>query len=120
MPRLLFALAASILLGPAARAGDSLELRFNEQVRPFVERYCVSCHGGRKPKGDFDLSRQPTVEQWGRVLERLRADEMPPEDASRRPAPGERQAVVAWIRELRDREARRQAGDPGPVFARRL
>ena len=32
----------------------------------------------------------------------------------------ERAAVVAWIRDLRDRETRRNAGDPGTVLARRL
>src|SRR5207247_1290569 len=54
------------------------------------------------------------------VLDRLRADEMPPEDAPRRPAPEERAEVVAWLGELRDDVARRHAGDPGTVLARRL
>src|SRR5205085_9054082 len=42
-----------------------------------------------------------------------------PEEA-RRPKPGERAAVIAWIRDLRDHEAKRNAGDPGTVLARRL
>src|SRR5262249_4777256 len=58
--------------------------------------------------------------QWQRVLERLRAQEMPPEEAPRQPDSAERAAVVAWIRDLRDRDAQRNAGDPGPVLARRL
>ncbi len=45
---------------------------------------------------------------------------MPPDDAPRQPAADERAAVVAWIRDLRDRETRRNAGDPGTVLARRL
>ena len=45
---------------------------------------------------------------------------MPPEDAPRQPEADERAAVVAWIRDLRDREAQRNAGDPGTVLARRL
>ncbi|HZV04790.1 MAG TPA: DUF1592 domain-containing protein [Gemmataceae bacterium] len=106
---------------------DSLESRFSSRVRPFLERYCFSCHGEKKQKAHLDLSRDSTVHavanntrQWERVLERLQADEMPPEEASRQPKPEERAAVVAWIRELRDREARRNAGDPGTVLARRL
>jgi hypothetical protein len=106
---------------------DSLERRFATEVRPFVERYCLSCHGPKKHKGDLDLSRDSTVAavsghpaQWQRVLERLQAEEMPPDGAPRRPESAERAAVVAWIRDLRDREARRGAGDPGPVLARRL
>src|SRR5262249_11360557 len=58
--------------------------------------------------------------QWQLVLERLQAEEMPPEEAPRHPEPGERAAVVAWMRDLRDREAKRHAGDPGTVLARRL
>ena len=45
---------------------------------------------------------------------------MPPEEAPRQPTPHERRAVVEWIAAVRDREARRNAGDPGPVLARRL
>jgi hypothetical protein len=45
---------------------------------------------------------------------------MPPEEAPRQPESNERAAVVAWIRDLLDREARRNDGDPGPVLARRL
>jgi mono/diheme cytochrome c family protein len=114
---------------PAAppSAADSLEERFAIQVRPFLESYCVSCHGPEKKKGSLDLSGDSTVtavaqhaRQWERVLERLQAEEMPPEKAPLRPAPAERAAVIAWIRDLRDREERRNAGDPGPVLARRL
>jgi hypothetical protein len=96
-------------------------------VQPFLERYCFSCHGSKKPKASLDLSRDATVSaivnnprQWELVLERLQAREMPPENAPRRPRAEERAAVIAWIRDLRDREATRNAGDPGTVLARRL
>ena len=32
-------------------AVDPLEERFSTHVRPFLERYCVSCHGPKKHKG---------------------------------------------------------------------
>src|SRR6516165_4856143 len=41
---------------------DPLEHRFSREVRPFLERYCISCHGAKKPKGKLDLSRDSTVE----------------------------------------------------------
>jgi mono/diheme cytochrome c family protein len=111
---------------PTAKA-DPLEQRFSAQVQPFVEHYCVSCHGPEKHKGSLDLSHDSTVAavaqnagQWERVLERLRAEEMPPAKAPRRPTADERAAVVAWIRDVQEREERRNAGDPGPVLARRL
>jgi hypothetical protein len=110
-----------------ASPGDLLEHRFSAEVQPFLQRYCVSCHGPHKQKAALDLSRYSTVSavtnnvrQWELVLERLQAEEMPPEDAPRRPGPDERAAVVAWIRDLRDHEARRNAGDPGTVLAHRL
>jgi hypothetical protein len=118
-----------VRLAPTAPAQteSSLERRFATQVRPFLERYCYSCHGPKKPKARLDLSGDATVaavaghlSRWERVWERLQAQEMPPEEAPRRPSADERAAVVAWLRDLRDREARRNAGDPGPVPARRL
>src|SRR5262249_52550434 len=36
------------------------------------------------------------------------------------PKPHERRAVLEWVRELREQEARKNAGDPGEVLARRL
>jgi hypothetical protein len=108
-------------------AVDPLERRLSTQVRPFLERYCVSCHGAKKQKANLDLSRGVSLKaitgnfrQWEKVLQRLQASEMPPEDATRQPKPEERSAVISWIRELRDREAQRNAGDPGTVQARRL
>jgi len=111
---------------PSAEA-DPLEHRFATGVQPFLESYCIACHGPEKHKASLDLSRDSTVaavasnvRQWQAVLERLEAEEMPPEEAPRQPTADERAAVVAWIRDLRDREERRNAGDPGPVLAHRL
>jgi hypothetical protein len=110
----------------SATADDTLEHRFSTHVQPFLSRYCFGCHGPKKQKAALDLSRDATVlaiadnpGRWEMVLERLKAREMPPEKA-RQPKADERSAVVAWIEELRDREAARSAGDPGMVLARRL
>jgi hypothetical protein len=104
-----------------------LERRFEEVVRPFLKGNCLGCHGAEKPKAKLDLSVYTTASAvakdhrvWEMVLERLGAGEMPPEKAPRQPTTRERQSVVDWIGALRDREARRNAGDPGPVLARRL
>ena len=115
-------------LAAGAEPGESpLERRFEEVVRPFLEAHCLACHGVKKQEGKLDLSAQTTSAAvvknhrlWETVLERLDAEEMPPEDAPRQPSPRDRQAVIEWVRALRAREARRNAGDPGPVLARRL
>jgi hypothetical protein len=108
-------------------AVDPLELRFTNQVRPFLKRYCFECHGSTKPEADLDLSHDDTVaavvknaRSWEKVVAKLAANKMPPDDAEIQPAAEERAAVIAWLRELHERETLRSAGDPGPVLARRL
>ena len=115
-------------LALAAEPGrGELEGRFRESVRPFVQTYCVGCHRGAKPKGDFDLAAYTNLDgvlkderQWGRVLEKLKAGEMPPDEAKLQPTAKERETIVAWIAGLRGFESREAAGDPGVVLARRL
>ena len=98
----------------------TLDERFTKEVKPFLDRYCISCHGTTKPKADLNLAPRQTVEaiarnekQWELVLERLHADEMPPEDAKQQPKPEERAAVIAWLNDAARPEADRNAGDPG-------
>ena len=50
----------------------------------------------------------------------VRTTEMPPADAKSQPTTEQRSAVIRWIQAARDQEANRNAGDPGPVLARRL
>ena len=115
----------------ATRAAEPLDVNLERQftgvVRPFLNRYCVECHGQKQPKARLDLSAYVTAAAvarnhriWEAVAERLENDEMPPEKASRQPTAHERRAVIEWIAALRDNEAKRNAGDPGEVLARRL
>jgi hypothetical protein len=105
---------------------DPLDPRFAAEVRPFFERYCFSCHNPKKKKGDLDLSHDfgiPAIARnprlWEQVQARIRDQEMPPEDA-KQPKDDERRAAIAWLGDLGDREAAKNAGDPGIVLARRL
>jgi len=106
---------------------ETLESQFTTQVKPFLENYCYQCHGATKPKAMLDLVKDATmpaivknIAHWEHVLTRVEAKEMPPEDTKKQPKAEERAAVVAWLRAVRDREAARNAGDPGIVLARRL
>ncbi len=112
---------------PPKPEAPTVDTQLRDRVRPFLETYCVRCHGKHKPKGDMDLSRLATaepaaksLERWQLVLEQLEADSMPPAKAPRRPSAQARDAVIAWIGTMRKREAARHAGDPGSVLARRL
>ncbi len=126
--KLVFSLAACVVApGASARDEPSLETRFDTMVRPFLNQNCLACHGPLKPKAKLDLSVYGTVPSivkeykvWGLVRARLEAEEMPPGEAGHQPTLQERREMVAWISALLDREARKNAGDPGPVLARRL
>lgn len=111
----------------AAEPEGGLDRVFSGTVRPFLETHCFACHGREKQKGKLDISHYAAVEtvaqdlrRWEDVLDRLQGEEMPPEEAKSQPSPELRREVIGWIRALRAREARRHAGDPGPVLARRL
>jgi mono/diheme cytochrome c family protein len=113
-------------VGDPAAAGQ-LERTFRETVQPFVQTYCVSCHGWEKPKGELDLTPYGTWQsvakdypRWAIVLEQIESGDMPPAKAKEQPTAEVRGQVARWIRGVRDYEAQRTAGDPGPVLARRL
>jgi hypothetical protein len=121
-------LSAILLAGMyAAEPGNAgLERGFTQTVRPFLSTYCVGCHSGSSPAAHFDLSAYSTAaavirdySRWDRVLDKLTSGQMPPKPAKQPPA-ADRQGVVEWIQAMRLSEARRNAGDPGPVLARRL
>ena len=117
----------SLAICARAIAADELEQHFAKNLRPFVENYCLSCHDSETKKAELDLSPFKTVDSiakeyahWELVLERLRSGDMPPKKSKTQPTADERKNAIAWIEALREREAQRNAGDPGPVLARRL
>jgi len=135
MPRSRFAVAGIVLLvgssavtaAAAEPDAPALAHRYEAVVQPFLKNHCLACHGALKREGKLDLSvysslqtvvKNPQV--WDLVLERLEAEEMPPEKAPRQPLAHERRAVIEWIADVHEHEARRNAGDPGAVLARRL
>ncbi len=108
-------------------SSDPLEQKFRGAVVPFLDTYCLRCHSTNKPKGDLDLSAYKTVNsvaadltRWELVLKQLEAKSMPPAKAKRHPTAVQSREVIAWVRDIRKRQADRNAGDPGPVPARRL
>ncbi|HEX5229369.1 MAG TPA: DUF1587 domain-containing protein, partial [Bryobacteraceae bacterium] len=95
-------------------------------MQPFVKQYCFACHSGAKPAAGFDLKSYTDLAKvvedhprWALMREKLMAREMPPKQMPQPPAEA-REQVVNWIQAMRTQEARKNAGDPGPVLARRL
>lgn len=104
-----------------------LDKQFTTTVRPFLQSYCVACHGKNKPQAQLDLTSYSNMASvvkdyphWALALERLEAKQMPPASFGNQPSAKQREAVMTWIRNVRLAEAQRNAGDPGAVPPRRL
>lgn len=114
---------------PSARATSAGELDrvFARDIRPFLDKHCTSCHSGQAPAAQFDLQPYANTAsvvkdfmRWQLVLDKLQEAQMPPPLVKQQPSADERQRVISWIQSVRREEARRNAGDPGIVLARRL
>ena len=125
----LVALVAFLTPGAEAAEPDAVSLQqsFKKDVAPFLKSFCLDCHGKTTQEAKLDLSSYTSADSvakahqtWEIILERLKASEMPPEDSEKQPSPKQRETVVEWIHAAREFEAQRNAGDPGPVLARRL
>ena len=95
---------------------------FEKKVAPFVERYCIRCHGPR-PKGDINLKsalRSPgspaSYLSWLKAVANVSVHDMPPEDARRKPTDEERAQFEEWVEKVKYLAPR----DPGPYVIRRL
>ncbi len=130
LPILRNTILATPLLALGLSAADpsaaQLEKRFNTTVKPFLNTYCVGCHSGKAPAASFDLKAYTSTAvvakdfaHLSRISARVGASEMPPKPV---PAPPDalRKEVVDWVDAFRRAEAKKNAGDPGVVLARRL
>jgi len=123
----LLPLGASPATGALFGASKSAPLNYERDVRPLLAKYCFSCHGADKKKGDLTLhtfAYAPGVSPardrkvWEHVLTNLRNGEMPPQ-GKRQPSLAERERIMRWIEQavfLVDCNN----PDPGRVTIRRL
>lgn len=113
---------------PNAIAGDfdpDLET-FQQTIKPFFRKHCVSCHGKVEQEAglrldtiETDFGKSSTASRWTEIMDRINAGEMPPKKSAP-PSNADLTSVVNWIvNELRRREAAiRSTG--GRVVLRRL
>ena len=115
----------------SASAADSpTEARRNEamnayrkEVVPFLNKYCVECHGVKKKQAGLDflkMMKSPESgalrHQWKLSLTSVREQDMPPQDAGKQPTDSEREAFVKWVGMIKFLSAE----EPGPFVIRRL
>src|SRR4051812_6317939 len=80
---------AWVWFAAAPRAADkpataAASMSLDAVAKPFIAKYCVSCHGPAKQSGNLALHKaeaasvQDDRPSWESVLERLKLNEMPP------------------------------------------
>jgi hypothetical protein len=120
----LLALLASVR--PPDRVAAAAEPAFKSDGVAFLKKHCLGCHAGEKPKADLALDKYADDaalladrKTWLRVLDTLKAGEMPP-PAKPQPTAAEREAFALLVAGVFDRHDRTAKSDPGRVTMRRL
>ena len=80
---------------------------FTEATRPFLQKYCISCHGKEKQKGDIvlhDIDSLDAAFKKHRLLENIidqvEHGDMPPDDEDVLPTDDERKKFIDVSRAL--------------------
>ena len=111
---------------PVAAAEPTAAPAFRTAGVAFVEKYCLSCHSGDRPKADLNL--KPYADDaallkdrktWQRVVEVMRAGEMPPKNKPQ-PMTTEAEAFAKLVEGVFEHADRTAKPDPGRVTMRRL
>lgn len=94
----------AIVLAGFARADLRADFDgFDTNVKPLLQKYCVSCHGDEKQKGrmrvdmiDPDILTGEHFGKWEDIREVFNTGEMPPEDEPQ-PTDAERDLMTRWL-----------------------
>jgi mono/diheme cytochrome c family protein len=110
----------------AASSAEVSSQAYRDQVRPFLDRHCIQCHSGEKPKANLRLGRlsadfavESDRKQWLAALERVTAGKMPP-PAKPRPSEEEVRNFTGWVQASQTAAETAQRIAQGRVVLRRL
>ncbi len=109
MPRPLFAMLIFAFSIPAIARTEVVE-----ELRPFLEAHCVSCHGPEKEKGDVRLDGAIDGETLSLVFDVIDVRDMPPKKADSHPSEEERSKTLGLL------AAHLAASTERPLALRRL
>lgn len=104
----------------------SVTYDFDKGIAPVLEKFCFDCHDRDSAKGDIDiesaLDQRPLVRNlnhWRNVAERIKNEDMPPEDETQ-PSAKQRLQLLAWLTREIDKFDYASVRNPGHVPPRRL
>ena len=116
---LIFLVATAGAEAGAAPAGG-------QPLKPFLETYCLKCHGETRQKADrrFDmltgsLETAADAEAFQGILDALNLAEMPPAD-EKQPSADQLKRIVAWLTTTLQQAREAARVDVGKVVLRRL
>lgn len=127
-PNIALILAVGIGLAGVWRLGAETAAiaRFENEIRPLLERHCTRCHGAEKQKGNLNLDRlSPDLvnghdaDHWQEVLDRLNLGEMPPEDEPQ-PTREEKLALIDWLTGQMQLAIQQRRSNGGRTVVRRM
>jgi mono/diheme cytochrome c family protein len=129
---LLAGLASGLVPSLAAADDDDAQLAaaraaamktFKEQVTPFLNTYCIRCHGEKRKKAGITFEyavKSPATPAfkalWQNAVANIKNHTMPPDKEEKQPTVEERKAVVDWVAGMKYLSPK----DPGEFVIRRL
>src|SRR6188508_327852 len=123
-PRTYGAVGLSVVLFWTSAAWAQPEQPALGPITPVLQKYCVTCHSGEKPKGDLALDNlSPDFgakgAAWLGVLEHLNDRTMPPKGKPQ-PSDSEVKTVTDWVASGLKAYQRNRAQTQGRALLRRL
>ena len=99
---------------------------FAKQIKPLLNKYCISCHGPEKSKANLridelnpDLLSGADGDLWEEVYNQLSIGDMPPEDEAQ-PSGKEREKITAWVHKQIHQATKTKRSTGGRNVLRRL
>lgn len=103
-----------------------VETELGSELRPYLENYCISCHGEKKQKGDrrWDTLSLPiedttTLLHIQEILDIINLGEMPPIEEDKQPSASENKRIIELLTAtLEERYTMLKSTDQQTVFRR--
>lgn len=126
----IFFCCAVVVLPPGTAgllaAGERTATSFDKTVKPFLNTYCLKCHGAKKQKGErrFDalsgaIPNTNALADYQDILDQLNLGEMPPKNAPQPPG-AVKKRVIAWLTARIKQFHATHRGSAGKTVLRRL
>ena len=103
--RFLLTLGLWALAAPILRADE-----FTDATRPLLKKYCISCHGPDKQKGDIVLHDLDNLDAAFRkhalldnIVDQIKYGDMPPDDEDDLPTDAERKQLIDVLSKVSER-----------------